>query len=92
MTQGVPIDRQAVHQEIWEARTRNGTCKIYQKKFAAHLKISVYQMSRIIKELEKDGKITKIGSRYRNVGIYKVSDPASFTAAGGSSDTGLNDA
>lgn len=91
MTQGVPVDRGAVHQEIWDARTRNGTVRIYQKQFAAHLSISVYQMSRIIKELEQQGRIKKIAARHRNIGIYKVYDPIDFEQTAGSA-TGLNDA
>lgn len=75
---GVPLDRMEVHQKIWAARDRRGRVKIYQKQFAEHLGISIYHMSRIIKEFEEQGRLKKIAARYRNVGVYVVSDPVAF--------------
>lgn len=80
---GVPIDRQAVHVKIWEARSKNGSVKIYQKKFAEACGISQYHMSRIIREFEAEGRLKKIGARYRNIGIYAVEDPAKFNGTAG---------
>lgn len=78
MTQGLPIDRPEIHRKLWNARDRSGKCKIYQKVFAAHLKISAPQLCRIIKEFEESGRIKKVGSTYRNVGVYVIRDPADF--------------
>lgn len=88
MTQGVPVDVLAIHQELWDARKRNGTVQIYQKKFAAHLNLSQYHMSRVIRRMTEEGRIKKIAARYRNVGIYQVMDPADF--GGKPTETGLN--
>lgn len=79
MSAGVPLKLDAIHEEIWQSRNRNNKVTIYQKKFAAHLHISVFTMSRKIKELEESGRIKKIGARYRNVGVYIVNDPAEFS-------------
>lgn len=75
---GLAIDRADIHKKIWDQRNRRGIVKIFQKAFAAHLGISTPQMSRIIHELMEQGRIVKIGSRYRNVGVYEVKDPANF--------------
>lgn len=80
---GVPLDRKKVHAELWAARDRHGRVKIYQKQFAEHLAISVSHMSRIIQEFEEDGRIKKVGARYRNVGIYAITDPALFGEVSG---------
>lgn len=79
MTQGVPIDRAEIHRKIWKARDRTGKVKIYQKRFAETLGISAPHMSRIIGELIESGRLHKVGARYRNVGVYSVSDPAQFS-------------
>lgn len=78
MTQGLPIDRPEIHLKIWNARDRSGKVKIYQKQLALHLRISAPQLCRIIKEFETSGRIKKVGSTYRNVGVYVVRDPADF--------------
>ncbi len=79
MSSGKPIDRYEIHKKIWDARNRNNKVKIVQKDFAAHCGIAVTHMSRLIKEFERDGRLKKVGARYRNVGIYVVRDPDTFT-------------
>lgn len=80
---GVPLDRAMVHAEIWKARDKHGKVKIYQKQFAEYLKISQFHMSRVIGEFEAEGRIKKVGARYRNIGIYVVTDPANFGEVSG---------
>lgn len=81
MSQGVPLDRQKVHETLWEARDRGGKVQIYQKQFAGFLGISVTHMSRVIRDFEQEGRIKKIAARYRNVGVYVIRDPADFLAS-----------
>lgn len=78
MASGLAIDRAAIHKKIWDARDRRGLVKIYQKQFAQHLGISAPHMSRIIAEMIEQGRLKKVGARYRNVGVYDVRDPADF--------------
>ncbi len=78
MSRGVPLSRTELHDELWAARDRSGKVKIYQKQLAIHLGISQSHMSRVITDMEAQGRIKKIGARYRNVGIYLIRDPAEF--------------
>ena len=78
MPQGIPIDRDWIHEQIWNARDRRGRVKIFQKRFAETLGISAPQMNRIIREFETEGRLKKVGARIRNVGIYVVRDPEEF--------------
>lgn len=87
MTRGVPINRLAVHTQLWEARDRMGRVKIHQSQFAEHLGISIYQMNRVIRDFEEEGRLKKIAAKYRNVGVYVVTDPVEF---GAPAPTGLN--
>ena len=80
---GVPVDRQQLHVKIWEARDKSGKVKIYQKKFAEAQGLSPYHMSRIIRDFEKEGRLRKVGARYRNIGIYVVADPGQFDGTAG---------
>lgn len=81
MSRGVPLDREALHQMLWKAADRSGKLRIFQKQLAVYLGIAPTHMSRVIRDFEEEGRIKKIGSRYRNVGIYAVRDPAEFTPA-----------
>lgn len=78
MPQGVPLDRPDIHRQMWEARDRSGKVPIHQKKFAAFLGISPTHLSRVIKDFEEQGRLRKVGARYRNVGVYIVRDPVEF--------------
>lgn len=78
MAAGLGIDRADIHKKIWDARDRRGLVKVYQKAFAASLGLSTPHMSRIMKELQEQGRIKKVGARYRNVGVYSVRDPSEF--------------
>lgn len=78
MTQGLPLDYAEVHRKIWNAKNRNGTVKIHQKKLAKALKISAPHMSRVIKTFKDEGRLKKIASGYRNTAVYIVRDPKDF--------------
>lgn len=82
MAAGVPVDIQKLHRQIWDARDRRGLVKIYQKAFARHVGVTVYTMSRLMRQLSEEGRIKKVGARYRNVGIYKVNDPVEWETNG----------
>lgn len=93
MPSGSPIDREALHKIIWEASDRrNHKIKIVQKDFAVFYGIAVTHMSRLIKEFEKEGRLKKVGARYRNVGVYVVRDPDTFNLEQPPQPTGLQSA
>lgn len=79
MTQGIKFDRQKLHQDMWDARDRNGKLQIFQKEWAKTHDITHFVMCRVMKDFEDEGRIKKIGARYRNVGIYVIYDPADFS-------------
>ena len=79
MAAGVKADRDAIHKELWDARNRHNLVKVHQGNFAQHLGLSGPHLCRIFKEFERDGRIKKKASRYRNVGVYEVRDPATYT-------------
>lgn len=85
MPQGKPIDITAIHQTLWDAKDHTKKVKIYQKQFALYCGISAPHMSRVVKRLQEEGRIKKVGTRYRNVGVYLVYDPETFN----SKSTGL---
>jgi hypothetical protein len=78
VAQGKPLDRNEIHQKLWEAKNRSGKVRIYQKEFAAYLELSATHLNRVIREFEKSGRLKKVGSTYRNIGVYVVRDPKEF--------------
>lgn len=79
MAAGVRADRDAIHRELWQNRNRRDLVEIHQGRFAAHLGITGPSLCRILKEFTETGRIKKTGSRYRNVGVYQVFDPETYT-------------
>lgn len=63
---------------MWADTDVRGKVVLVQKDLAAELGLSKFVMCRIIGSLEDDGRIKKIASRYKNVGVYTVRDPAEF--------------
>lgn len=79
MAAGVRADRDEIHRKLWEARDRRDLVQIHQGRFAAHLGLTGPHLCRILKEFESVGRVKKIGARYRNVGVYQISDPETYT-------------
>ena len=78
MTKGQKVDRLALHERFWERMDRFGKIEIYQKGLAEELNLTTPTMSIIMKEVVGEGRIKKIASKRRNVGVYTVRDPARF--------------
>ena len=78
MARGKTIDRVALHCDLWSKSDRLNRIEIYQKELAQTLGVTQATMSLIIKDLVEDGRVRKIASKPRNVGIYVVRDPAQF--------------
>lgn len=75
---GHAVDRVAVHMALWDKSDRQHKIEIYQKELAQKMSITQATMSLVIKDLSEEGRIKKIASRPRNVGVYVVRDPADF--------------
>lgn len=78
MTQGVPIDRVALHRVLWRRSGRRRTLKIHQGMFGEELGVSPYHLSRMLAELEDQGRLKKVANDRFNTGTYKIEDPADF--------------
>lgn len=67
------VDRDMLHQHLWQTKDRYGYMTYQSKELAERLGISVYHMSRILSELQEQGKIQRIsGGRGLK---WKVIDP-----------------
>lgn len=82
MPKGKPIDRNSLHNQLWDARDRHNRVKIHQRKFAKFLGITHTHMCRIIGDFEEEGRIRKIAAREKNVGVYLITDPAEYHSTG----------
>lgn len=78
MTQGIAIDRVALHRVLWRRSGRRHTLKIHQGMFGEELGISPYHLSRLLAELEAQGRLRKIANDRFNTGTYRIEDPADF--------------
>jgi len=79
---GKPIDRAEIHQHLWEQSDRNHRLIIHQSEFALFLEITQPTANRLMRDLVHQGRIRKIGTRSRNVGMYLVRDPKDFVEEG----------
>lgn len=66
------IDRQLLHEYLWNYRVRGDFVPFTTTELAEKLGISIYQMSRIFGELRDAGRVEKVGQKYR------VFDPSVF--------------
>lgn len=66
------VDRQLLHEYLWNHRVRGDFVPFTSKELAEKLGISVFQMSRIYGEMKDVGRVEKVGTRYR------VFDPSVF--------------
>jgi len=70
------IDRDNLHGYLWEQADRRHVLRIHQRQLAETLNISHWHLCRILREFEDGGRIKKIGTRYKNVGVYQILEPA----------------
>lgn len=83
MVRGKAISRSKIHEQLWDARNRKDCVKIHQAEYAAYVGISSPHMSRIMGELQEQGRVKKIAARKGNIGIYLIKDPADFPETNG---------
>lgn len=65
-----PIDRQLLHAFLWKKTDRRGFLPMSQRELADMLGLHEVTLSKILKELNDDGKVVKVGKRTR------IIDPA----------------
>lgn len=72
---GPKIDRDALHQLLWERTDSFGRIKFEQKKLAEELGRQRNNLNRIIKEMKADGRLKVIKKFKSGIGVYHVMDP-----------------
>lgn len=72
------VDRLDLHDRLWEESDRWKRIEIHQKKLSEEYGVTHPTMNIAIRDLEKQGRIRRVASKKRNVGIYVVRDPATF--------------
>lgn len=74
MPTGHPIDLNALHRYLYRRTDRLGRLRIVQKKLADELGYSRFNVSRVLKRMEAQQRIRKVGDRERNTYVI-VQDP-----------------
>lgn len=69
------IDRDEIHQMLWDRRDRLNKVMLHQREFAVELGITHYTVSRLVNELVDRGALKKISSEKGNIGTYSVRSP-----------------
>lgn len=75
MPKGIPIDVDAVHAYLFSKTDRLGRVKIRQKELGEHLGHAKFTISRLVARLEDEGRIRKISSGKKAVGMFIVEEP-----------------
>ena len=71
----VGIDREMLHELLWERRYGDDLVEIHQQTLAEDLTVTKETMSRVIRDLITDGRLEKLGEH-----TYRVYDPAIVAA------------
>lgn len=75
---GQRIDRLELHKMLWKRADRFGKVEIHQGRLSEELHVTKPTMSLIMTELTQEGRVKKVGSKYRNVGVYTIRNPVDF--------------
>lgn len=73
-----PVDRHALHRFLWERRSRRDTIRVVQQELADGLGVNKWTMSRIMHELQDDGRIKPVGIEKGTIRTFVVRDPAEW--------------
>lgn len=74
------IDRDALHALLWKRADRRGAIKLLANVLALEIGVSAYHFSRILAELQEDGRLREVSRGKHNVRTYMVSDPDVWAA------------
>lgn len=71
----VGVDRHGLHKLLWTRRSRRDTVRVIQKDLAAEIGVNKWTMSRIMHELQNDGRIKVIGVEKDTIRTFVIRDP-----------------
>ena len=78
MGKGHPIDRDKMHQFFWEKSDRWGVYILNQKKLAELMNIAPETMSRVVKKMIEEKRMSKMGAKRHNISSYLVKNPTDW--------------
>lgn len=78
MGRGHPIDRDKMHQFLWERSDRYGVYVLNQKKLAEIMNIAPETMNRVLKKMIDEKRLSKMGAKRHNVSSYLIKNPTDW--------------
>lgn len=78
-----PVDREALHRYLWERANRHHRIRIRQTDLGDALNVTRETVNRVLKEMERGGRVKKVSALPGNVGVYRIFDPDDFTTPDG---------
>jgi DNA-binding Lrp family transcriptional regulator len=76
------VDRETLHQLLWDRADSVGRLKIKQGDLAEELDLRFETISRIFKEFREEGRIRKLTAYKDNVALYQIVDPKVYRWGG----------
>ncbi len=78
MGRGHPIDRDKMHQFMWDKSDRYGVYVLNQKKLAEAMNIAPETMNRVVKKMIAEQRMSKMGAKRHNISSYLVKNPTDW--------------
>lgn len=75
-----PLDRDALHKYLWERADSRGRIAVHQGELADKLGVTRGTITRVFKEMAEAGRLKRAEALERNVGVYVVTDPATWNS------------
>lgn len=75
------IDRDALHRFLYDRSNSRSQIKIHQTTLAEQLDVTRGTMYRVLKEMIEAGRLRKVESLERNIGVYQITNPDEWQAA-----------
>lgn len=80
MTGVSSIDRDALHRYLWRRANRAGRLRIVVRELADELELGYANLTVVIGEMCKQGRLIRVGGGRNQTKTYRVVDPAEFEA------------
>jgi predicted transcriptional regulator len=74
------IDRDALHRFLYDRSNSRSHIKINQTELATQLDVTRGTMYRVLKEMLEGGRLRKVETLERNVGVYQIVNPDTWQA------------
>lgn len=72
------LDRDALHSFLWDRTDSKDVIRIVQRELAEQLGVTIYTMSRVVKEFCQEGRLKKVQTSNHNIQSYVVCEPGAW--------------